>query len=165
MVAFLKELSWVDLLTLGALAFLVVRGFVLGCSGEVGRLAAIVASVGFGFYGYAPVARLVLSARLFDANPYAGKLVAFVLILVAGIAIWLGVKRALSQGIRLVLAQPFDAIMGGVIGGIKAFVLVSVLCAFGLLNPREEGRTRFQEDSVTAQKLAPLLKRITSPER
>ena len=72
---------------------------------------------------------------------------------------------ALSQGIRLVLAQPFDAIMGGVIGGIKAFVLVSVLCAFGLLNPREEGRTRFQEDSVTAQKLAPLLKRITSPER
>lgn len=165
MVAFLKELNGMDLLALAAVAFLVVRGFILGCSGELGRLAGLVAAVAAGFYGYGPAVRLVLSARLFDANPYAGKLVVFILILVVCIAIWLGVRRLLSQSIRLVLAQPFDAIIGGVIGGFKAFVFVAVLCALGLLNPREEGRSQFEENSVAAQKLAPLLKRITSPER
>ena len=163
MPTFLKELGWMDALTVGAVALLVIRGFWLGCSGEVGRLVAVCTAAAVGFFGFAPVSRLVLTAKLFSDNQYAGRLVAFILLFVVCIALWLALSRLLSHVIRLVVAQPFDAILGGIIGGIKAFVLVAVLCTFGLLNPDAAERTRFQEKSVTAQKLAPFLNKLTSP--
>ena len=165
MPTFLKDIGWLDGLALAASAFLVIRGFILGCSGELGRLLALGAAAAVGFFGFAPVSRLVLSARLFNANPYAGRLVVFILLCVVCIALWLGLRSLLSEGIRLVVVQPFDAILGGVIGGLKAFILVAVFCTFGLLNPNAAERTRLQEKSFTAQKLSPFLKKFTSPDK
>jgi uncharacterized membrane protein required for colicin V production len=160
----LKEIGWIDALAFGALAFLIILGFVRGCSGEVGRLVAVCSAAALGFFGFAPVSRLVLGARLFHDNAYAGRLVTFILLFVVCVALWLGLSKLLSEIIRLVVPQPFDAILGGVIGGVKAFVLVSVLCTFGLLNPDEKERAAFKDRSVAAQFLSPHLKRITSPE-
>ena len=165
MATFFSHFSGLDLLAALAVAFLVIRGFICGCSGETGRLAGVLAAAATGYFGFAAVARMVAAARLFDANPYAGRLIAFLLLLVVCIAIWLGVSRLLAEGIRLVLPQPFDAIVGGVIGGIKAFVLVAVLCTMGLLSPRESDRNHFVNHSLTAQKIAPLLTRITTPDQ
>lgn len=164
MLTYFKEFGTLDYLALGAVAFLVIRGFFSGCSGELGRLAGAVTAAAVGYFGFAPVARVVLSAKMFDANPYAGRLIVFILLSVVCIALWLGLRRLLADAIRLAVAQPFDAILGGVIGGIKAFILVAVLCTLGLLNPREKDRAQFKQHSVTAQKLAPLLKRMTSPD-
>jgi uncharacterized membrane protein required for colicin V production len=164
MLSLLKEIAWIDALAIGAVVVLVILGFVRGCSGEIGRLVAVCAAAAVGYFGFVPVSRVVLTARLFNDNPYAGRLVAFILLFVVCIALWLALRRLLAEAIRLVLSQPYDAILGGIIGGIKAFVLVAVLCTFGLLNPNEAERARFQQDSVTAKQLAPLLKRITSPD-
>lgn len=164
MFALIKQIGWADAFAFGAVAFLVIRGFIRGCSGELGRLVAVCAAAGLGFFGFAPVSRVVLTAKLFGSNPAAGRLVVFILLFVVCVALWLLLGHVLSEIIRLVVAQPFDAVLGGVIGGIKAFVLVAVMCAFGLLNPNEQERSRFQNQSVAAQKLSPLLKRITSPD-
>ncbi len=161
----LREIGWVDGLVLGAVSFLVILGFIRGCSGELGRLLAMGVAAAAGVFGFAPVLRMVHAAKLFDANPYAGRLVTYILLLVVCIALWWGLRHLLAEGIRLVVAQPFDAILGGVIGGIKAFILVAVLCTFGLLNPNAAERTRLQQKSVTVQKLSPLLEKITSPDR
>jgi len=161
---FLKEIGWLDGLALAAVAFLVLRGFVRGCSGELGRLVALGAATALGFFGFAPVSRLVLSAKLFNANLYAGRLVVFILLFVVCTALWLGLRSLLSEAIRLVVAQPFDSILGGIIGGIKAFIFVAVLCTFGLLNPNAAERKNLQEKSFTAQQFSPLLKKITSPD-
>jgi hypothetical protein len=61
------------------------------------------------------------------------------------------------------VGQPFDALLGGIIGGTKAFVAIAVLCTLGLLNPREADRARLKDQSVTVKKFAPLLQRITTP--
>jgi uncharacterized membrane protein required for colicin V production len=106
----------------------------------------------------------VLGAKLFNANPYAGKLVVFLVLFVVCVALWLLLSRMLSEMIRLVVAQPFDAILGGIIGAVKAFVLVAALCTFGLLNPNAAERASFKDQSVAAQHLSPLLKRFTSPD-
>lgn len=161
---FFKDFGTLDYVALAAAAFLVLRGFISGGSGEIGRLVGVVTAAAAGYFGFAPVARAVLSANFLHANPYAGRLIVLILLSVVCIALWLALRRMLADAIRLAIAQPFDAILGGVIGGVEAFVLVVVLCAFGLLNPREQDRTQFQQHSVTAQKLAPLLKRITSPD-
>jgi uncharacterized membrane protein required for colicin V production len=161
---FLKEIGWLDAAALGAIAFLVIRGFIHGGSGEIGRLVGVVTAAAVGYFGFVPVARLVLASHLFHANPAAGRLVAFILLSVVCIALWLGIGRLFTELIALAIADPFDAILGGVIGGIKAFVLVAVLCTLGLLNPHEQDRTQLKQHSVTVQKIEPLLKRITSPD-
>ncbi len=160
----LKDFGTLDYVALGAVAFLVIRGFLRGCSDELGRLVGVVAAAAVGYFGFAPVARVVQAAKMFEANPYAGRLIVFILLAVVCIALWLGVRRLLADAIRLAISQPFDAILGGVIGGVKAFILVAALCALGLLNPIERDRSQFKKNSVTAQKIAPLLKRITSPD-
>ena len=160
---FLTQLGWVDACALAVCLFLVIRGFWLGCSGEVGRLVAVGSAAAAGVFGFAPLSRAILAARLFADNPHAGRLIVFIILFVLCIAIWLALSRLLSEAIRLAVAQPFDAILGGVIGGFKAFVLVSVLCAFGLLNPDPAGRASFQRDSVTARNLAPWLERVLAP--
>ncbi|MEI7898711.1 MAG: CvpA family protein [bacterium] len=159
-----KEFGMVDYLAFGTAAFLVIRGFVRGGSDEIGNLVGVVTAAAVGYFGFTPVARLVLTANVFHANPYAGRLIVFILLSVVCIALWLGLRRILTYTLRLAIAQPFDTLLGGVIGGVKAFILVAVLCTLGLLNPREQARTQFQQHSLTAQKLAPLLKSITSPD-
>ena len=165
MVTFFREMGGWDYLAFGAVAFLVIRGFIRGCSGELSGLVGVLTAVAVGYFGFDPVARTVLSAKIFAANPYAGRLIAFILILVVCLAIWLMLGRLLKEGLQMVVPQPFDALLGGVVGGIKAFVVVAALCTLGLLNPHAEGRAQLQEKSVTVEKLAPWLKRITAPER
>jgi uncharacterized membrane protein required for colicin V production len=165
MLTALKEIGWIDGLALAAAVVLVILGFIRGCSGELGRLIAVGAATAVGVFGFAPVLHVVRNAHLIGSNPYAWRLVTYIVLLVACIALWLGLRHFLAEGIKLVIAQPFDAILGGIIGGLKAFVLVAVLCTFGLLNPNEADRNRLHQKSVTVQKLSPILEKLTSPDR
>jgi len=165
MITFFNGLGGWDYLALGVIVILVFRGFIRGCSGELSGLVGMLAATAVGYFGFKSVARMVLAAKMFEESPYAGQLIAFILILVACIAIWLMIGHVLKEGLQMVVAQPFDAILGGVIGGAKAFVFIAALCTLGLLNPHEEGRAQLQKESVTVQKIAPLLKWVTSPER
>ncbi|MDD4442236.1 MAG: CvpA family protein [Kiritimatiellae bacterium] len=163
MPAFIGQMGLWDFLAFGAVAWLVIRGFLRGCSGEVSGLVGLLAAAALGYFGFAPVERTVLAAKLLAANPYAARLIAFMLILVACFSVWLLIGRMLKEALQLVVRQPFDALLGGVIGGLKAFVAVAALCTLGLLSPREADRTRLQDRSLTVKKLAPLLHRIITP--
>lgn len=165
MLAFLRHIGLLDGIAFCLVAWLVIRGFKHGFSGEIGRFFGFAAGTAVGVFGYKPIARTVLATKLFIANPYAGRFIAFIVLLVVCIAVWLLVRYLFADGIKLVLPQPADAIAGGVLGGIKAAVIILALCALGLLNPQENARTRLQEMSVTVQKLAPFLEPVTHPER
>ena len=158
--AFFGEMAVLDWLAFGGVAFLVVCGFVRGCSGEISRVVGLLAAAATGYFGFAPVERAVLAAKLFADNPYAGRLVAVMLILVICFSVWLLLRHLLKESLQMAIGQPFDAILGGVIGGFKAFVAIAALCALGLLDSREKGAAAFLGESLTAQKLAPLLQRI-----
>ncbi len=165
MITFFKEAGLWDYLIFAGVAFFVIRGFVRGCSGEMARLVGTVTAAAVGYFGFAPIANLVLANNLFDGNEYAGRLVVFILMAVLCIAIWFGFSYFLSEALSLAIAQPFDALVGGVIGGVKAIVLVAVLVTLGLLNPKAETRDRIKSQSSTTRLLAPVLQHITSPER
>ena len=161
----LRDIGWMDGLALAVIAFLVILGFVRGCSGELGRLVALGSAAALGFFGFVPVLRVVLSAKIFAANFDAARLVTFILLFVVCIALWLGLRHVLAEGIKLVVSQPFDAILGGIIGGVKAFIFVAVCCTFGLLNPNAAERSQLQKKSVAVQKLSPYLEKFTSPSK
>ena len=162
MMAFFGQMAVLDWLIFGGVAFLVIRGFISGCSGEISRPIGLAAAVVTGYASFVPVERAVLAAKLFAANPYAGRLVAIMIILVIGISVWLLLSRLLKDGLRMVINQPFDAILGGVIGGFKAFVVVAILCALGFLNPREESQINFLNNSLTMRKFTPLFHHIAA---
>ncbi len=160
MITFIKSISVVDWLTFGIAAFMVFRGFSNGCSGEIGRLVGVLAAAAAGFFGFTPVSRAVFSAGLLGANQQASRLIVFIIMLVACFSIWLFVSRLLADGIRLVLKQPFDTVVGGVIGGIKAFVLIAVVCMFEIMQPKPSDEKDAAERSFTTQKMLPLIRRI-----
>ncbi len=160
MITFIKSITVVDWLTFGIAAFMVFRGFRNGCSGEIGHLIGILAAVAVGFLGFTPVSRAVFSAGILNSNQQAGRLIVFIIMLVACFSIWLFVSHLLADGIRLVLQQPFDTVVGGVIGGIKAFVMISVVCMFEIMQPKKTDKDATSEKSIITQKMAPLIKRI-----
>lgn len=69
MPAFIGQMGLWDFLAFGAVAWLVVRGFLRGCSGEVSGLVGLLAAAALGYFGFAPVERTVLAAKLLAANP------------------------------------------------------------------------------------------------
>ncbi|HRT30181.1 MAG TPA: CvpA family protein [Kiritimatiellia bacterium] len=163
MPAFMTQMTPLDYLAFGAVAWLVIRGFMRGCSGELSGLVGLLAAAAIGYFGFAPLERTILAAKLLAANPYAARLITFMLILVACFSVWLLITRMLKEALELVVIQPFDALLGGIIGGVKAFIAIAVLCTLGLLNPHEADRARLQDRSLTVKKFAPLLQRVTTP--
>ena len=161
MSTFIKNIGAVDWLIFGIAAFMVFRGFCKGCSGEIGSLVGILLAAAAGFFGFTPVSRAVFSISLLNANQHAGRPIVFIIMLVLCFSIWLIVSRLLTDGIRLVLKQPFDAVVGGVIGGIKAFALIIVICMFEIIKPQTaENNNAGEKSSYTTKKMSPLIKRI-----
>jgi len=67
MPAFIGQMGLWDFLAFGAVAWLVIRGFLRGCSGEVSGLVGLLAAAALGYFGFAPVERTVLAAKLLAA--------------------------------------------------------------------------------------------------
>ncbi|HRR35024.1 MAG TPA: CvpA family protein [Kiritimatiellia bacterium] len=163
MPAFVAQMSLLDYLAFSAVAWLVIRGFLRGCSGEISGLVGLLSAAVVGYFGFAPVERTVQAAQLLAASPYAARLITFLLVLVACFSVWLLIGRLLKEALQLVVRQPFDALLGGIIGGVKAFVAIAALCALGLLSPSEADRNRLKDQSLAVKELAPFLHRITTP--
>lgn len=155
------ELGWVDLGAAGLMLFLVIQGLYRGCSGQLGRLFAMVSAAAFAYYGFKPVFGMVLEYGLLRENPFAARLIALVLVVVVSLTVWLILHHWLSDTIGMALRQPFDAILGGVIGGTKAFIIIAMFCTFIQLNPVASERNRLWSRSHSIRWLAPLIKHFS----
>lgn len=158
-------MSWIDYLVFAGAGVMVVLGFCRGCSGELGRLAGLAAAVAAGVFGHAPLERAVAGAKILGGSELATRVVVFIVVLVACVSIWLLVGHFLKATLRVVVRQPYDAILGGVIGGAKALAAVMAFCALGLISPHAASGEKLEEHSVTAQKVMPLLKRLAQTDK
>jgi len=134
---FLHSLQGLDYLILGGILVLIVLGFKHGCSGEIGRLLGLAASALTAYFGSAPLSAWTQENQLLGASQFANQLAAFVLITVVCISVGILTSHILRKVIRFVVPQPFDAILGGVIGGAKALVILSILCSLGWITPHQ----------------------------
>ena len=114
---FFASLSGLDYVVLGVVVLLVILGFRRGFSGELGRLAGVLASAATLFFGYKPIAAWVDGLHIFQNSALATKLLVLICLLVLCISVWLLVKKLLSDAVKTILKQPFDAILGGDIIG------------------------------------------------
>lgn len=155
---FFASLSGLDYVVLGIVVLLVLLGFRRGFSGELGRLFGVLASAATLFFGYKPVSAWVDGMQVFRDSALASKLLVLICLLVLCISVWLLVKKLLADAVKTVVKQPFDAILGGFIGGLKAVLALSLVCTFGILSPTSAFSSKLRENSAFVVRLAEALK-------
>lgn len=112
------------ILAYGVVTFLVIRGFWRGFSGEIGGLAGLLGAAVVWCIGLGYAERAVEAAGWFSGTPFAGKLAAFGLVLTACVAVWLLVGHLLKTALKMTIGQPFDALLGGMVGAAKAALVI-----------------------------------------
>ena len=159
-----KGIGWIDGVILAMIAILIIRGFIRGASGELSSLIASCAMAALFVFGFPPLLRWMKASAFLSGYPQAGRYVAFILMAVAVIALWLVSRKLLAHSISLVLPKLFDHVLGGIFGGAKAVILVALLCAGGFLGTTENVRQQAADRSVFVEKLTPLLSKLLNPE-
>lgn len=128
-----------------AFCFFLLRGIVLGFSGEIASLLGLVAAVGVIAFGYEPIyhgAMLMLADSAGDSAAYYCALS----VVVVGVAIFIAIAYLARGLFSFILPQPFDAILGGLVGAAKGFFLISTTASVvWMVRDRAE---RFQNASA-----------------
>ncbi len=109
------------------LLFFALRGAWRGLSGELSPIIALAVGVTFAWFSFHPL-RVILLERAgipADSAAYYAALIALILTLV----LFIGLRTLLKKALKIVVAQPFDAILGGLLGSLKIIVLVSLFSA------------------------------------
>ncbi|MCL2105405.1 MAG: CvpA family protein [Kiritimatiellaeota bacterium] len=158
-----KDIGWLDGAILLVILYLIVRGFIRGASGELSSLISFGAMAALFVFGFPPLLRMMKASKLLSDYPQASRFIAFILIAVAAIALWLLSRKLLAHSISLILPKPFDHVLGGIFGGISAVIVVALLCAGGFLSATENVQQQAASRSVFIEKLSPLLSKLLNP--
>ena len=131
----LSPANVLDILAAGAVAIGALLGLLRGLSGELAHLAALAASCVAGWSAAGPWRRMC--ADWFAQSAVAVGVATLVGVLaVSVLAGWL-VRRLVDKGLRLLIPQPANAILGLVAGAGSLFLLESAICYLLHLIPLE----------------------------
>lgn len=161
MVAWVQNYSALDYLIFAVAFFLVVRGFLRGCSGELGFLIGIAAAAAVLIFEGGPVENIIRSLPIVRESAFACQVLTLTVMLVVCVSVWLLVGHLFSRLIKLAVSQPLDAILGGVLGTVKVLLLICILCVIGLISSRGEGKGTagfLQKWSSVVQRVTPWIK-------
>lgn len=131
-----------DIVAIGIVAVGCLLGLLRGLSGEIARILALVGAFAAG--SLAGPAWRSACASWFPA-PFPQGLASIIgLLLIATLAGWI-VRKFVDKCLKLLVPQPANAILGGILGAVAAFCLASLLCLLLNLIPLE-----FVHDSLLA---------------
>lgn len=147
----LQNCSVLDYIILAVAVFMVIRGFIRGCSGELGHLLGVLAAVVILYCGKVPTANMLQQLGVVQESEFAQRLMVLVVMLALCVAAWILVSWSCSKLLKLMLPQPLNAILGGVIGVIKVFLVVCMLSTMGLIAPRGEASPDGGNDGFLAK--------------
>ena len=126
------DLTVLDWVLFGVMAFLAVVGLFRGFSGQLGSLAGMAAALTTGYFAYAPILQFTVAGRYFTEEPVqkgAAALAVFILGLIAfGI-----VRRIVARFVSFLVPQPTNAIVGALAGLLKSLVIIGLFAGSGLI--------------------------------
>ena len=146
------QFTTIDIVLAALIALLCAVGMWRGIAGELAAVAWIGTALMVGFFLYSPVCSLVGAS---SKGPGGGSGVAAVCITVFLTLITaLLVRFAVRKFVSLMLPQPWNAILGGLVGLLKGAVLVGLLAAVGLVQTGSLADGFFASRSVIVRLLA-----------
>lgn len=140
------ELTLLDVLAVLMLVLGMVVGLRRGLSGELARIVSAVVVVWAGFRYYAAVAVMLLEHT--RVMPSAAPALAFFFIFAGGLVAFAILWRLLRPLLQLSFRGAWERVGGAVLGGARAFVLLSALLFFFSLTPVD-----YLQDYVFARSL------------
>ncbi len=146
-------LSWLSSANpLDVTAIVVAVGFAVtgafwGISGSVGNPLALVCAFLAAWFARAPLFGLL-------KNP----LTVFVLLTVGGVILYLVLRKLFSAIISIVVRQPLDSVLGALFGLLKVYLILAIAHTFGLLQFSDHVRRFFEQDTVSARLIAPVVR-------
>jgi len=155
-----NTIGWLDGIVLVVILCLLLRGFIRGASGELSSLLSLCAMAALMGFGFLPLLQMIQASAFLSDYPRASRFIAFILMTVAAIALWLLSRKLLARSISLVLPKLFDHLLGGIFGGVKAVIVVALLCAGGFLGSAENAQPQTQTRSAVIEKLTPLFSKL-----
>ena len=136
------DFTTLDCILVGVIAVLGGWGLWRGLAGELAAVAWILTALLVGYFAYAPVCGAVdrFAAAGGNAGGGAGLAAVGITAFVALVAALL-VRFAVRKFVSLLLPQPWNALLGGIVGVLKGSVVVAALAAAGLVQtgPLAEG--------------------------
>ena len=106
--------------------FFILRGAWRGLTGELAPLAGIAACLGVVFFAYGPL-RATLASTLTGLDGQAHTFYAAVTVAVIGGILFLVVAQLIKRVGEVLVPQPFNAILGALIGAGKVFLIASLI--------------------------------------
>ncbi len=107
------------------LFFFTIRGCFKGFGGEMGGLVGLAAFGGLIWFGYDPVCRSI--AFLPQVSDNAARFYAVLGVFIVGAILFFVVAKIVKAIGEAIIPQPFNAILGGVVGAGKALFFISVI--------------------------------------
>ncbi len=127
------EFTTLDTILVAIMAALGGWGMWRGIAGEIAAVAWIAAALAVGFFSYAPMHAVVGSFMAAGGKGGETSLAAVGMTVFVALVTALLVRFAVRKFVSFLLPQPWNAILGGVVGVLKGSVLVAALTAVGLV--------------------------------
>lgn len=155
----LQNCSVLDYLFIGFALFLVVRGFIIGCAGQLGSLAGLFVAAILLFSGRGWAIEILRGATSLSEDSLPFQAIVLVVMTAVSISAWLLVRAIVSRLLHVAIPQPANSILGGVTGAVEGVLLLVSLCTFGVWG---DSPTQKKEEDPFLEKNSSLVK-IVSP--
>ena len=127
------EFTTLDFILVAIMAALGAWGMWRGLAGEIAAVAWIATALSVGFFSYAPMHAVAESFMSAGGKSGGVSLAAIGMTVFVALVAALLVRFAVRKFVSLLLPQPWNAILGGLVGVLKGAVVVAALTAVGLV--------------------------------
>ena len=127
------EFTTLDIILVAIMAALGGWGMWRGIAGEIAAVAWIGTALAVGFFSYSSMHSLVESFMAAGGKSGGAGLAAVGMTVFVALVAALLVRFAVRKFVSLLLPQPWNAILGGLVGVLKGAVVVAALTAVGLV--------------------------------
>jgi len=144
----------------GIFIFVIYRAVCRGLSGELSRAIGLGAAMTAGLLSYRYFGALTKTIEGIRGNIIPSKFILFILIVIICFFLWIVVDKVCAYCLKVTVNHRLDISLGGLLGVIKAFSLVMVVCIVCYLQPNLDRVSSLEQSSWVFRAFEPLIEII-----
>ncbi len=159
---FMKAIGGFDLCMAAITIFTFHRGICRGFSDELSRVLGLVIAFAAGLMGLRVFDELVKPLGRWISDILPARFVLILLIVVACFVMWVIAENVCSYCLKVTVNNRMDIILGGVLGAVKAAMIVLIICCICHLQPDPAKVASLEQNSWVFGIAEPLIEKVMS---
>lgn len=157
---FMRVIGGFDLCMAAIMLFIFFRGVRRGFSEELSRVLGLVIAVVAGLFALRLFDALLSSLGRWRGNALPAKFVLVLLIVVACFVLWVVTRNISAYCLKVSVNHKLDIFLGGLLGLLKAIIIVLVICGVLYLQPDRARCEALEESSWVFSAARPLVEKV-----